>query len=835
MADRIDIGLGPRLGDEPTDTGGFRFTGGSSIGREQYESGFVNFYNQALGLPTLEEETGIGVDAPEVGEDITFEPEQREERDEPVNIFGGTTIEGTSMKDKVSFGADAYSGNMGKYSKYSDYLTGEGKADRVDFLGGVLEPLVQGNFADVDFTGVGAQVTERTKEVPKEVGESIKNLEADKIMAGAMTTAGGPLGPLLGGILGGETVTNAFGKASLKPAGLLGFVADAVHAKQYQDIASIRAAEIAGATDAGFAMLMGNMGITRAPGSGAYTGNLQGLSHTQIKDLEALSKGYLPQTYQFDTAKKEGFFGRKTNISVEESGGDFVSNNKMDGFYTADGKFYTPGFGYSAYGLEKNKLDLASKHGLSEQEVDRVLDEARGGTRTLANSIANIKSEKQAAEQRARDAEAAAAQRRAGEQRAAAEAAAAKAKAAEQQRIRDRILAAQDRQNNNDDDNNSGPGTSFSNVNRSSPSTSASSAYGSYGGGSQSAYRRAEGGRVGLAQGGQAGASGFVGAPPSQVSEGQTVADNVNTQLPEGAYVINAAAVEFAGESDVKKMLADAQKEAVRRGLVLDNQQKSDKLIDVAISRGEVVVAPHLAKIIGYDRLTKINNRGKSETRERIEENGQQRRAGGGFLQMGGDVGEDIPMEAPGMSDDVRSILQDFAKRKRQRGEIIDLIRKLPEEDALALLIITETVASKDPIESMQAVGEVVYNRARSDYKDFSTVNTVKDVITQQTKRGSGSGMFQFDGLEPTSIQKRLKEVLQGRVPGAYEKALEAAGMALEQEPDYQNYRLLQDNVLFYQKPNSGSSWMQTAEGLEHVDTHGEHQFYGHFASPEFP
>lgn len=819
MADRIDIGLGPRLGDDSTDTGGFRFTGGSSIGREQYESGFVNFYNQALGLPTLEEETGIGVDAPEVGEDITFEPEQpeqREERDEPVNIFGGTTIEGTSMKDKVSFGADAYSG-AGKYGKYSDYLTGEGIADRVDFLGGVLEPLVQGNFADVDFTGVGAQVTERTKEVPKEVGKSIKNLEADKMMAGAVSSMGGSFfGPLMGGILGGETVTNAFGKASYKPAGLLGFVSDAVHAKQYQDIASIRAAEIAGATDAGFAMLMGNMGITRAPGSGAYTGNLQGLSHTQIKDLEALSKGYLPQTYQFETSKKESIFGGVANVKVEESGGDFVSSNPMDGFYTSEGKFYTPGFGYSAYGLEKNKMDLASKHGLSEQEVDRVLDEARGGTRTLANSIANIKGEKQAAD----------AQRRAGEQRAAAEAKAAADKVAEQQRLRDRILAAQNRQNNNDDDNNSGGGgTSFG-----VGTFSASSQYdrGFVGG-------FAKGGRVGLAQGGQAGASGFVGAPPSQVPEGQTVADNVNTELPEGAYVINAAAVEFAGESDVKKMLADAQKEAVRRGLVLDNQQKSDKLIDVAISHGEVVVAPHLAKIIGYDRLTKINNRGKSETRERIEENGQQLRAGGGFLQMGGDVGEDIPIEAPGMSDDVRSILQDFAKRKRQRGEIIDLIRKLPEEDALALLIITETVASKDPLESMQAVGEVVYNRARSDYKDFSTVNTVKDVITQQTRRGSGSGMFQFDGLEPTSIQRRVKEVVEGRVPGAYEKALEAAGMALEQEPDYQNYRLLRDNVLFYQKPNSGSSWMQTAKGLEHVDTHGEHQFYGHFASPEFP
>jgi len=45
-------------------------------------------------------------------------------------------------------------------------------------------------------------------------------------------------------------------------------------------------------------------------------------------------------------------------------------------------------------------------------------------------------------------------------------------------------------------------------------------------------------------------------------------------------------------------------------------------------------VPPAIAKIIGYDRLEKINNRGKKETSKRIEENGQQPvgAAGGGFL-----------------------------------------------------------------------------------------------------------------------------------------------------------------------------------------------------------
>ena len=118
-------------------------------------------------------------------------------------------------------------------------------------------------------------------------------------------------------------------------------------------------------------------------------------------------------------------------------------------------------------------------------------------------------------------------------------------------------------------------------------------------------------------------ASGFVERPPDQVPEDQTVADDKKAQLPEGAFVINAAAAEFMGTDDVRTMLLDAHKEALRQGLVVDKQGNGAKLIDVAISRGEVVVAPHLAKIIGYDRLTKINNRGKPETRERIQENGQ--------------------------------------------------------------------------------------------------------------------------------------------------------------------------------------------------------------------
>ena len=83
-------------------------------------------------------------------------------------------------------------------------------------------------------------------------------------------------------------------------------------------------------------------------------------------------------------------------------------------------------------------------------------------------------------------------------------------------------------------------------------------------------------------------------------------------------------------------MLLDANKEAVRRGITVDKDNNNAKIIDVAISRGEVVVAPHIAKIIGYDRLEKINNRGKRETKKRIKENGQEPTgaAEGGLLQF---------------------------------------------------------------------------------------------------------------------------------------------------------------------------------------------------------
>jgi len=133
----------------------------------------------------------------------------------------------------------------------------------------------------------------------------------------------------------------------------------------------------------------------------------------------------------------------------------------------------------------------------------------------------------------------------------------------------------------------------------------------------------ADGGRVGKKIGGEAVAeSGFIVQPPNEVGDSATVADDVPMDVEEGAFIVNAAAIEFMGIADFQKMIEDAREKA--RELGIDIPENSGKMGDgevpLAVSRGEGYISEPLAKIIGYDKLNKINNRGKKEVAERIEE-----------------------------------------------------------------------------------------------------------------------------------------------------------------------------------------------------------------------
>ena len=632
MVDRIP--LFPTVEEDTAETGQFQFTGQRTVGLEEYGNSFINFYNTTLGLPTLEQETGI-----EVEEDIVelAEPAARpEEGDGPdfrnileQPLYGG---EGTTEASTVSFYNSGTAMGGSPFDSYSDYLANSNKgkfADRVPLIQNVLEPAVAGNFREID---LGAGFTSEVKTTAKKVGEGIKEApsraerlfkgeltpEDSKKLAGGLMAVTGPVGAMAGTFIGGQVVQNAFGNNSFRPAGPLGFIADLVHAKQYAGMAKIRAARSAYAqgdmagtelgpmnfnkVDTGFAMTIGNMGILREPGSGTFTGNTQGMDIQQLLALEAVSKGYDPTRGRYNALDPS------KNQTVAESGGMFVSDNPMDGFFRANGTFYSSRTGASAaYSNKRDAEKAAATAGITYDEFQNALSAARSGSKTLDAAIRDIKDAKVAA----RDSDGPSAQPR-------QPITVTQARPGEMPQSE--AAAKAQRESDSDDSgysSNVGGGGVSQDVRDAISDAGIYSGGGRYGGFNQ-------GGRVGLAMGGAPGAaSGFVDRPPEQVPEDQTVADNRPAQLPEGAFVINAAAVEFAGSNDIKNMLLDAHKESMRRGLTVDKQGNGAKMIDVAISSGEVVVAPHLAKIIGYDRLEKINNRGKTETRERIEENGQ--------------------------------------------------------------------------------------------------------------------------------------------------------------------------------------------------------------------
>ena len=634
MVDRVDIGIDGA--DEPVSF----FQGQKTVSESVYKSSPVDFYSTSLGMPDLAEDTGISVD-----DDLTelkqFTPDVSTSNDDddngPPDILSGKTLSG-----EYGFTPTIYDGGAPPvlggttFNTYSDYLNSNKKTDRVfsfdsSLAQNVIEPLVDGDFSNIQFgkqvSGSAKRGVEDIKAAPGKAKSMFDRLvdgelttkDNQKIAGGVMSVLGGLPGAAAAGFIGGETVTNAFGNASFRPAGVLGAFADTVHTIQYKHMSSNRAysnalsqyGQLAG-MDTGFAMLTGSgFGVTREHGKSSYTGNYNGLSREHIVALDRLSQGNDP-TRGYDITKAN------TGTSIEGNGGVFVSNNRIDGFYRSNGTFYDPRTNQSAAGGNMSHVDqLAAKtFGVSDvnhrtgtgqmyrNAVRNALEAARAGTMTL-NEALDLEKEKIQPTKPMQD------------QSGVTDLSSIISSTPQDS---DSVDVVSTRSSEREDTQSDKQGTA----------SSSSSRYGGYSpspeAGRGGGRRFADGGRVGYAPGGAVaqGGSGFIDRPPEQVSEAQSVADNRPDAVPEGTFVINAPAVEFAGSNDIKKMLIDAHKEAIRRGITVDKDGKGAKLIDVALSSGEVKVAPHLAKIIGYDRLNKINNRGKPEVEERIEENGQQ-------------------------------------------------------------------------------------------------------------------------------------------------------------------------------------------------------------------
>jgi GH24 family phage-related lysozyme (muramidase) len=117
-------------------------------------------------------------------------------------------------------------------------------------------------------------------------------------------------------------------------------------------------------------------------------------------------------------------------------------------------------------------------------------------------------------------------------------------------------------------------------------------------------------------------AAGPIGVVDKPGADNSGVADDVPAESD--GFVINAAAVRHAGLRDINDMIQNAKEYAKKQGMKLDFGKTPTDAEQILVSNGEVVIPDVIANIIGYDRLEKINNRGKKETEEKIQEQEQQ-------------------------------------------------------------------------------------------------------------------------------------------------------------------------------------------------------------------
>ena len=584
-------------GEETTPYQNF-FVSQQTYSPDQYTSGPVNFFQGSLG-------TGIDVDDDDEDDDeVDAEELARDPARPDTAQYGDSPFDYPVSPTSFEVRSHAYQTD-------NELLAS-------DF--GI-------NYADFSDVAYGTDQTDNfVKDALKDAGMGIK---ADAKTEGLLAPLRN-MNPLVAegvGIAFTQQVAAPFGKDTTpRPAGLAGIGLDlalAFHAK------NAAAVQLAGGK-AGALMTVNNMLISRKPGSYIYNGNMQGLTQMQMRGIEATKHGFIAGTLR-DEKDEDGNFvttGMKGLMSADDAfkvGGNVSETGYFINIY-GQGAPLTGGAGLRNKEYAAAYAAAQSKYGVSMQQFNAALAEAqskagfgtvRGKHRNatfLSDALKRMQGENKSAK-----AAAPAASTTSTEQAAPPARPEARQLADDELRALGYIV---------DRDGGADPSTDASSyaVNKASTREDV--------GGLYTGTAFAEGGRAGYALGGQppAAPAGFVEGKPEQFTDEQKVADDKPMEVNEGTFVINAAAVEIAGSEDIKKMLVKAYEIANQREGMNVERPRYEEAIDIAVSRGEVIVPPQLARIIGYDRLEKINNRGKKETKQRIEET--QAAAEGGFIGM---------------------------------------------------------------------------------------------------------------------------------------------------------------------------------------------------------
>ena len=120
------------------------------------------------------------------------------------------------------------------------------------------------------------------------------------------------------------------------------------------------------------------------------------------------------------------------------------------------------------------------------------------------------------------------------------------------------------------------------------------------------------------------------GAPVGEVNVpggGGPTDDGVPTELPEGTFVLNAAAVEYHGTKHINDLIKGSIRNLVKKGVQITGEDLNpDDDVPVAISNGEYIIPPEVARDVGIKKLEDMNERGL-EYRKKVEETEKQKAA----------------------------------------------------------------------------------------------------------------------------------------------------------------------------------------------------------------
>jgi len=246
----------------------------------------------------------------------------------------------------------------------------------------------------------------------------------------------------------------------------------------------------------------------------------------------------------------------------------------------------------------------------------------------------------------------------------------------------------------------------------------------------------------------------------------EEIKDDKPLEAKEGDFIINAPAAELMGKQNVEEMIFVAVTSLQEKGVdvqIGNPEISTEDNVKLLVSKNEVYIPKVIAEEIGYDKLEKINNRGKKEVSRRQQEaektqdkKPQARQvAGGGFIGMkeGGDVEDDY-----GVTIENVKFKNFYSSPQIARKEIDKILNQLPLEDALAIAM--EGEADVLGNEGLEGVGHVFRNRAMAEgYKDFGN-----PLVEELGKKTYGKNkIFQFNALEPTKFRKTLKRFKENK------------------------------------------------------------------------